>query len=154
MKLEIKKLVPDTKLPTRGSDYAAGYDLYACRSEKEVEKDGKKCVVIPAHSTVPIGRGVAVAIPEGYFGGIYARSGLSIKQGLRPGNCTGVIDSDYRGELIVGLHNDKDEDKTVEIGERIAQLIVQPFVALEFEEKEKLSETVRGEGGFGSTGTN
>lgn len=149
MKLKIKKLKEDAKIPVRGSDYAAGYDLFANNSKAT----SWNTIVIPAHSTVPVGTGIAVAIPEGYFGALYARSGLSIRDGLRPGNCVGVIDSDYRGEIIVGLHNDSDENRTVDIGDRIAQLVIQKFEPVEFEEVESLTKTERGEDGLGSTGT-
>lgn len=143
MKIEIKKLSENAKIPTRGSAVAAGYDLYAAISE---------AVTIKPHTTEKIGTGLAIAVPEGYFGAIFARSGLALKQGLRPANCVGVADSDYRGEYIVALHNDTDSDKVVEPGERVAQLVVMPYLDVEFEEKDELSETERGEGGFGSTG--
>ena len=143
MKLKMIKLNEEAKVPTQGSQYAAGYDLYAAEG-----------VVIKPSETALIGTGIAIAIPEGYFGGIYARSGLSIKQGLRPANCVGVIDSDYRGEVIVALHNDSASEKEVNIGDRIAQIIIQPFQSIEFEELSELDDTTRGKGGFGSTGTN
>ena len=144
MKIEIKRLRPDAVIPTSGSKYAAGYDLYACPEEDKV--------VIAPHTTAKIGTGLSVAIPEGYFGAVFARSGLATKQGLRPANCVGVCDSDYRGEYIVALHNDTDAEQTVNKGDRIAQLVVMPYLAVEFEEKDELSETERGAGGFGSTG--
>ena len=143
MKILIKKLSEKATLPTRGSEYAAGYDLYACLDEDAVIAPGK---------TAKIGTGISVAVPEGYFGAIFARSGLAAKQGLRPANCVGVADSDYRGEYIVALHNDSDEPRTVSNGDRIAQLVVMPFLSCEFEETDELSETQRGSGGFGSTG--
>lgn len=143
MEIKLKLLNDYAKVPTRGSEQAAGYDLHAAEG-----------VVIKPGETALIGTGTAVAIPEGYFGGIYARSGLSIKQGLRPANCVGVIDSDYRGELIVALHNDSSSEKEVNIGDRIAQLIIQPFIQTTFKVCNELDDTVRGEGGFGSTGTN
>ena len=99
-----------------------------------------------------IGTGIAVAIPEGYFGGIFARSGLSAKEGLRPANCTGVVDADYRGEIKVALHNDSEERRVVQPGQKIAQMVVMPFLSVEFEEVTELDETERGKGGFGSTG--
>lgn len=145
MKIKIKKLNEKAQLPSSGSAYAAGYDLYACVEAEEV--------VIPAHTTVMVGTGVAVAVPEGYFGGIFARSGLAAKQSLRPANCVGVVDSDYRGEVKVALHNDSDQEKRIQNGERIAQLVVIPYLSLEFEEVEELDETERGEGGFGHTGS-
>lgn len=144
MKIEIKKLNENAQIPTRGSEKAAGYDLYAC-----IEEDS---ITIPAHSTVKIGTGLAIAVPEGYFGAIFARSGLAAKQGLRPANCVGVADSDYRGEYIVALHNDTDEDKVIAKNERIAQLVIMPYLSVEFEEVDALDETERGSGGFGSTG--
>lgn len=145
MKANVKfiKLNPMAQTPTRGSLFAAGYDLSAAIDMN---------VVIAPHTTIKIGTGLAVALPEGTFGGVYARSGISAREGLRPANCTGVVDSDYRGELIVALHNDSNEYRIVEPGERIAQFIVQPYVNIEFEEVETLNETDRGSGGFGSTG--
>ena len=99
-----------------------------------------------------VGTGLAMEIPEGYFGAIFARSGLASKQGLRPANCVGVVDSDYRGEFMIALHNDTDEERVIAGKERIAQMVVMPYLSVEFEEVETLNETERGEGGFGSTG--
>ncbi len=144
MNIKIKKLKENAVIPTRGSEKAAGYDLYACFEGESL--------TIPAHSTVKVGTGLAIAVPDGYFGAIFARSGLATKQGLRPANCVGVADSDYRGEYIVALHNDTDEDKVIAKAERIAQLVVMPFLSVEFDEVEELDETERGAGGFGSTG--
>ncbi len=144
MQIKIKKLNPNAKTPTRGSEQAAGYDIYAC-----LETD---TVTIPAHCTVKVPTGISMAIPEGYFGGIFARSGLASKKGLRPANCVGVIDSDYRGEFIVMLHNDTDEPKSVENGDRVGQLVVLPCAVIDFEETDVLDETERGSGGFGSSG--
>lgn len=144
MIIQIKKLNPKALLPSSGSAKAAGYDLYAC-------PDTETITVAP-HTTVMVGTGLAAAIPEGYFGGIFARSGLAAKQGLRPANCVGVVDADYRGELKVALHNDTDQPRTIEAGERIAQLVVLPFLPLEFQLTDELDETERGEGGFGHTG--
>ena len=144
MQIKIKKVNPNAKIPTRGSDQAAGYDLYACLDTENI--------TIPAHQTVKAPTGISMAIPEGYFGAIFARSGLAAKQGLRPANCVGVIDSDYRGEFMVMLHNDTDEPKTVENHDRVAQLVVMPFMSVEFQETDSLDETQRGSGGFGSTG--
>lgn len=141
MKIRIKKLKEDAVIPTSGSKYAAGYDLYATTTEE-----------VAPFSTVKMSTGIAVEIPEGYFGGVFARSGLATKFGLRPANCVGVVDSDYRGEIIVALHNDTDSAKTVNKGERIGQLVVLPYLPIEFEEVEELESTERGEGGFGSTG--
>ena len=109
-------------------------------------------MTILPHETKMIGTGLAAAIPEGYFGGIFARSGLAAKQGLRPANCVGVVDADYRGEIKVALHNDTEQPHTIKGGERIAQLVVIPFLSLEFEEADELDETERGAGGFGHTG--
>lgn len=145
MEVNIKLLNENAKVPTRGSEYAAGYDLYAATTDD---------VDIAPHSTVKIGTGISVELPNGTFGAIFARSGLATKKGLRPANCVGVCDSDYRGEYIVAIHNDTDEIMTVAAGERIAQLIVMPFVAVEFNTVKELTETQRGDGGFGSTGTN
>jgi dUTP pyrophosphatase len=143
MDIKIKRIRPQAQLPTRGSAYAAGYDLYA---------DIDQSVEIKPHTTEKISAGIALEIPEGYFGGIYARSGLATKENLRPANCVGVIDADYRGPVTVALHNDSDQVRIVEPGERIAQLVIQPFLSVSFIETDTLSETVRGEGGFGSTG--
>lgn len=143
MIINIKKLNPNAIIPTRGSEYAAGYDLYAC---SEIAID------IAPHSTVKVGTGLAVEIPHGYFGAIFARSGLATKRGLRPANCIGVCDEDYRGEYIVALHNDTNEFMSIEPHERIAQLIVMPYLSVEFNEVSELSDTERGFGGFGSTG--
>ena len=143
MIINIKKLNPNAIIPTRGSEYAAGYDLYAC---SEIAID------IAPHSTVKVGTGLAIEIPHGYFGAIFARSGLATKRGLRPANCVGVCDEDYRGEYIVALHNDTDEFMSIEPHERIAQLIVMPYLSVEFNEVSELSNTERGSGGFGSTG--
>ena len=143
MRIQIKKLREQAQMPTRGSAAAAGYDLYACIEE---------AVVIAPHTTAKIGTGLSVAVPEGYFGAVFARSGLASKQGLRPANCVGVCDADYRGEYIVALHNDSDEERTVMPGDRIAQLVIMPFLPAEFEEVDELTETQRGAGGFGSTG--
>lgn len=141
--MKFKKLTSTAQAPTRGSNYAAGYDLSA---------DVGSNVIIAPHTTVKIGTGLAVELPENTFGAIYARSGIASKEGLRPANCTGVVDEDYRGELVVALHNDSDVVRIVEHGERIAQFVVQPYVSVEFKEVEELSTTVRGVGGFGSTG--
>ena len=131
------------KAPTKGSEYAAGWDLYAA-TDYDIE--------IAPHDTVKIGTGIAVALPEGIFGAIYARSGIATKQGLRPGNCVGIVDSDYRGEIIVALHNDSDNNQIVPAGSRIAQFIATPFFGIFWHEVDELTETSRGTGGFGSTG--
>jgi len=140
-KIQIKRLRDTAVIPTRGSEKAAGYDLYATANYD-----------IAPHSTVKVGTGISIALPDNSFGAIFARSGLATKKGLRPANCVGVCDSDYRGEYIVPLHNDTDEMMSIEAGERIAQLIVMPFIPVEFEEVDELDETERGAGGFGSTG--
>ena len=144
--MNFKKLKDNAITPTKGSKYAAGLDLYSCIDREELW--------IPAHETVKIGTGIAVAIPNGYFGAIYARSGIATKQGLRPANCVGVVDSDYRGQVIVALHNDTEEPQMITNGERIAQLIICPYENVELNEVDNLDETERGDGGFGSTGTN
>ena len=144
MEINIKLLNENAKVPTRGSEYAAGYDLYAA-TDYDIE--------IAPHSTVKIGTGISVELPNGTFGAIFARSGLATKKGLRPANCVGVCDSDYRGEYIVPMHNDTDEVMAIASGERIAQLIVMPFVGIEFNIVDELTETKRGDGGFGSTGS-
>ena len=143
--MRIKLLNDYAKVPTRGSDYAAGYDLYAAIKEP---------IYIYPKCTTMIDTGIAVEIPEGYFGAIFARSGLASKFGLRPANCVGVIDSDYRGPVKVALHNDGAIPYLVPQGERIAQLVIIPFQAVDFEVVEELEDTERGEGGFGSTGKN
>ena len=143
MKINIKRLTETAILPERGSAYAAGYDLFA---------DVNESVEIQPHETKMIGTGLAMEIPEGYFGGIFARSGLSSKEGLRPANCVGVVDADYRGEVKVALHNDGEVVREIKAGQKIAQLVVVPCLGVEFDEVEELSETVRGVGGFGSTG--
>ena len=144
MKMKVKKLIPEAKMPTYGSPFSAGADLYAVPGEP---------IRIPSGKTVLIHTGIAMEIPEGYGGFLYARSGLATKKGLAPANKVGVIDADYRGEIMVALHNHGSEDQTVEGGERIAQLVIAPFLKGEFLESECLDETLRGEGGFGSTGT-
>jgi len=143
MNIKIKRLSEEATIPTRGSEYSAGYDLYA-----NIEKP----VSIKPHETVKIGTGWAIEIPDGYFGAIFARSGLATKEGLRPANCTGVCDSDYRGEYIVAIHNDSDVIREIIPHERIAQLVVIPYLYVDFKETDELSDTSRGEGGFGSTG--
>ena len=143
-KIAVKKLNPNAVLPTYGSEYAAGADLYALTDEE---------IVFAPHETKLVKTGLAMEIPEGYAGLIYARSGLASKRGLAPANKVGVIDSDYRGEIMVALHNHSDIEQKIEPKERIAQLVVTPFLKGDFQESETLNETVRGEGGFGSTGS-
>ena len=141
MKINVKKLTPDAILPTYGSADAAGADL--CSTEE---------VTIPPAKTVLVHTGLSMAIPQGYGGFIFARSGLATKRGLAPANQVGVIDADYRGEVMVALYNQSDAPQTIEKGERIAQLVLLPAPQACFLEAESLAETSRGEGGFGSTG--
>lgn len=133
--------------PKRATAEAAGYDLFAHLGEEEETK-----MVIHSHETVMVGTGIAIELPLNAFGAVFARSGLAVKEGLRPANCVGVIDSDYRGEIKVALHNDSDNDRIISNGERIAQLVVVPYITPRIEIVEKLSSTDRGSGGFGSTG--
>lgn len=144
MIVKIKKLDDRATLPTYGSQFAAGADLYAVADED---------IVIAPGQTVLIHTGLAAEIPAGYAGLVYARSGLASKKGLAPANKVGVIDADYRGEIMVALHNHSSVAAAVSHGERVAQLVIAPFLTAEFTEAEELSDTVRGEGGFGSTGT-
>lgn len=141
--INIKKLHDNAVIPTYGSEYAAGADLYACLALAKT--------ILPGE-TVFIPTGISLEIPVGYAGLIYARSGLSCKQGLAPANKVGVIDADYRGEIIVALHNHSDSAKTVEPGDRIAQMVITPFLTANFIEVNELNNTIRGEGGFGSSG--
>ena len=140
----VKLLDPRAKMPTYGSVDAAGADLYA--------GTGGPVTVAPGQ-TVLIPPGLALAIPQGFVGLVYARSGLATKQGLAPANKVGVIDADYRAELMVALHNHSGETRTVECGDRIAQLVIAPYLTAQFTQQEELDDTVRGEGGFGSTGS-
>ena len=142
--IAVKKLDERAVLPTYGSDFAAGADLYALT-------DGE--VTFAPNETKLIRTGLAMEIPEGYAGLIYARSGLASKRGLAPANKVGVVDADYRGEVMVALHNHSGAEQKISAGERIAQLVVAPFLKAEFCQAEELSDTVRGAGGFGSTGT-
>lgn len=143
-KIKFKKLTNNAVIPTKAHPDDAGYDLYASLSEE--------MIFIPPHQTLKIPTDIAMAIPKGYFGGIYARSGLASKQGLRPANAVGVCDSSYRGNIIVALHNDSERDQFIHNHDRIAQLIIQPYLNLDLEEVEELDETYRGDGGFGSSG--
>ncbi len=140
----IKKLNDNAVLPTYGSEYAAGADLYACINEEVHFAPGE---------TKLIKTGLAMEIPAGYAGLIYARSGLASKKGLAPANKVGVIDADYRGEIMVALHNHSTVSVSIEPQERIAQLVITPYLTAHFEETQELSDTVRGTGGFGSTGS-
>ena len=141
--IKVKKLNQKAVIPTQGSEAAAGYDLYACLDQP---------ISIAPHETVKIGTGIAIALPDDYWGAIYARSGLATKEGMRPANCTGVIDPDYRGEVIVAVHNDSYHVRTVKPRERIAQFILHERFSCDWVEVEKLNETERGNGGFASTG--
>lgn len=142
--INYKKTNPNAITPTKGTEYAAGYDLYAIAPEEGV--------AIEPGQTVKIGTGISMEIPEGYGGFIFARSGLATKQGLRPANCVGVVDSDYRGEIIVALYNDSDEKKVVNNKDRVAQLVLMPYLMhVDLVQAETLNETIRGDGGFGST---
>ena len=143
VKVNIKKLSEKAIIPTYGSEYSAGADLYAC-IDGEIE--------IKPHTTFLVPTGIAIELPLGYAGLIYARSGLVTKKGLAPANKVGVVDCDYRGEVKVALHNHSEEVQTVAGGERIAQLVITPYLTAQFIECDSLSQTVRGEGGFGSTG--
>lgn len=143
MNIKVKKLKSGATVPTMGSKFAAGADLYSAEDAD---------VVIEPSETKFIGTGLAMEIPEGYVGLVYARSGLACKRGLAPANKVGVVDSDYRGEIKVALHNHGKEAQTVEKGERIAQMVIAPYLSVNYEEADELSETERGEGGFGSTG--
>ena len=143
-KVRIKKLNENAVIPKYGSEYAAGAGLYACMGGE---------TVIPAGATVMIKTGIALEVPVGYAGLIYARSGLASKRGLAPANKVGVVDSDYRGEIMVALHNHSDVDAVIEDRERVAQFVITPVLTVDFEEVDELDDTDRGAGGFGSTGT-
>ena len=142
--LKIKRLTETAKIPTRGSDFAAGYDLYA---------DITETITISPHTTEKIPTGIATEIPHGYFAAVFPRSGIATKKGLNLANCTAIIDEDYRGQWYIPIHNIGLVSQTIEPGERIAQLILMPYQVLEFQEVDELSETERGEGGFGHSGT-
>ena len=144
MIVKVKKLDDRAILPTYGSAYAAGADLYALVNGETL--------AIAAGETVLVSTGLSVEIPEGYVGLIYARSGLATKKGLAPANKVGVIDSDYRGEVKVALFNQSGKAQTIAVGERVAQLVIAPYLAVEYQQAEELSDTARGAGGFGSTG--
>lgn len=144
MEVKIKKLREGAKIPQRGTAEAAGADLYACF-------DGGWIDIAPG-DTVMVPTGIAAQIPDGYAGLIMARSGLSVKRDLAPANKVGLIDSDYRGEIMVALHNHGALQQTIELNERIAQLVIVPYVKADYTEAQELTDTDRGEGGFGSTG--
>lgn len=141
--VNIKKLDDNAVIPTYGTEYSAGFDLYSVSDEE---------ITIPAHETVLVKTGLAMEIPQGYAGFIFARSGIATKRGLAPANKVGVVDADYRGEVMVALHNHTNENKKIEGHERIAQMVIMPFLTAEFNLVEELSETKRGKVGFGSTG--
>lgn len=143
--VKIKLLTSSAKVPTYGTPYSAGADLY-------LDLDGYDSVTVYPDVTLKAHTGIALEIKEGYFGAIYARSSLASKKGIRPANCVGVIDSDYRGEIIVPLRNDGNEAVELNKGDRIAQIIFSPYKQASFEVTSELSDTNRGAGGFGSTG--
>ena len=143
MRVNIKRLTDTAKIPTRQHMGDAGYDLYA---------DVQEPVIIEPHTTEFIKTGIAIEVPDGYFGAVFARSGLASNEGLRPANCVGVCDSGYRGEYKVALHNDSVSTKTVQPGDKIAQLVVMPYLNMEFNEVDEVSDTDCGDVGFGSTG--
>ena len=145
MKIRIKKLDSRAKIPQYGTEFSAGADLYAIADAP---------ITIPPHTTEILSTGIAVEIPEGYCGLVFARSSMGAKRGLAPANKVGVIDADYRGEIRVALHNHTAVPQTVDVGERVAQLAIVPFLKAEYELSDELSDTVRGSGGFGSTGKN
>ena len=142
--IKIKKIKNDAVIPTKSTVHAACFDLYACLDNESVE--------IQPQTNVKIGTGLSFELPNGYMSLIFARSGIATKESLRPANCVGVIDSDYRGEYIVPLFNDSNEIKTVKNNERIAQLVILPYPEISFNEVDELSTTSRGENGFGSSG--
>ena len=151
LNLKIKRITETAVLPTQNSTQAAGLDLYA---DIPVGNNilPPQSLLIEPHQTIYVGTGLSMSIPEGFFGAIYARSGLASKQQLRPANCVGVVDSDYRGQVIVALHNDGNKPQVITHGQRIAQLILQPCFNTTITEVDTLDSTDRGEGGFGSTG--
>ena len=141
MKVKIKPLYKDTIIPTKADEDSAGYDLYAMND-----------MYFEPHTTHKVSVGFAMELPKGTFGAIYARSGLATKQGLRPANSVGIVDASYRGEVFVALHNDTDEIQKIEAGQRIAQVILLPYMEMQFKEVDKLKETGRGADGFGASG--
>lgn len=145
IKVQFVKVREGAKIPERGSKFSAGRDIAACIPDLER-------VIIHPGETVKIPSGLAVKIPDGYFGGVFARSGLSTKQGLRPATAVSVIDSDYVGEIFIPIHNDSNEIRVIEHGQRICQLVILPYLNAEFEEVDKLENTERGDNGFGSSG--
>lgn len=167
--MKIKKLTETAIIPTRATDGSAGYDLYADSVHGELSVGDDGSVYAAGGAVIEVHTGIAMAIPEGYVGLIFARSGLACKQGLRPANCVGVIDEDYRGEIIVNLYNDVHYDKiqdtdsltcnsiinniaSFNLKDRVAQIVFVPYGVFEMELADELDDTVRGDGGFGSTG--
>ena len=142
MDAKFVKLKDSAVVPTKGSERAAGFDLYACEG----------ACIMPGQTEL-ISTGLAIQPPNGFCAKIYARSGLAAKKGLRPANCVGICDEDYTGEYMVALHNDSGELQTVDVGERVAQLVFEPYYNVTFVEVTELDKTDRGAGGFGSTGT-
>ena len=155
LNVKIKKLYPDAKIPTYGSTKAAACDLYAYLGEDydAISEDGRKYIEIKPHCTKKISAGFSLEPSSDYCSLLFARSGMAIKFGLVPATQVSIIDEDYRGELIIPIHNDSNQDKRVYDGERITQLMFVPYIQASFEEVDSLSNTERGEGGFGSTGT-
>jgi len=152
MKINIKKVYNDALIPTKGSASAAGYDMYAYGyKDTNLPGEPEELIICP-HESRMIGTGISMEIPEGVVGLLFARSGLASKQGLRPANCVGVIDPDFRGEIAVALHNDTEHTQVVLPGSRIAQMVFVPFYSADFFEVDDLNNTERGEGGFGHTG--
>ena len=156
--IKIVRIAPDVVMPTKAHDTDAGFDLYAYCPDATFYSWESGCqlnvkgVKVRPNETYKFHTGIKLAIPDGYWGGIYARSGLATKCGLRPANCVGVIDSSYRGEIIVAIHNDSNETQLVHNGDRIAQLVIQKVEPTVFEEVSELGETSRGESGFGGSG--
>ena len=156
--VKIVRIAPDVVMPTKAHDTDAGFDLYAYCPNASFYSWESGCqlnvkgVKVRPNETYKFHTGIKLAIPDGYWGGIYARSGLATKCGLRPANCVGVIDSSYRGEIIVAIHNDSNETQLVHNGDRIAQLVIQKVEPTVFEEVSELDETSRGESGFGGSG--
>lgn len=156
--VKIVRIAPDVVMPTKAHDTDAGFDLYAYCPDATFYSWESGCqlnvkgVKVRPNETYKFHTGIKLAIPDGYWGGIYARSGLATKCGLRPANCVGVIDSSYRGEIIVAIHNDSNETQLVHNGDRIAQLVIQKVEPTVFEEVSELDETSRGESGFGGSG--
>lgn len=156
--IKIVRIAPDVVMPTKAHDTDAGFDLYAYCPDATFYSWESGCqsnvkgVKVRPNETYKFHTGIKLSIPDGYWGGIYARSGLATKCGLRPANCVGVIDSCYRGEIIVAIHNDSNETQLIHNGDRIAQLVIQKVEPTVFEEVSGLDETSRGESGFGGSG--